>query len=222
MVLVSGFLNVLLGVLATVLVSIVSCETPIVVDETSPMVDVNCSVLCTSLLPAVEPVLSSSRVAASGAELVIIGVVDTGFIVVMADVVAEISVDELTSSSVLELPLSTIAGVCVSSAPPTLIVVASVTRETVSVVVCSVTDVESPPVEICSPVEDESVLVETCSVLENDSVLVEVGCSVILEDGSVLVKTGSVVEGVSGAPVVTAAGVEFSVSSGNLGDCVLS
>lgn len=99
MVLVSGFLNVLLGVLATVLVSIVSCETtPIVVDETSPMVDVNCSVLCTSLLPAVEPVLSSSRVAASGAELVIIGVVDTGFIVVMADVVTEISVDELTSS----------------------------------------------------------------------------------------------------------------------------
>lgn len=104
-----------------------------------------------------------------------------------------------------------------SSAPPTLIVVASVTREIVSVVV-----IESPTVEICSPVEDgESVLVETCSVLENDSVLVEVGCSVVLEDGSVLVKTGSVVEGVSGAPVVTA-GVEFSVSSGNLGDCVLS
>lgn len=40
MVLVSGFLNVL----ETVLVSVVSCETPIVVDETSP-VDVNCSVL---------------------------------------------------------------------------------------------------------------------------------------------------------------------------------
>lgn len=102
----------------------------------------------------------------------------------------------------LELPLSTIAEVWVSSAPPTLIVVASVTREIVSVVV-----IESPTVEICSPVEDgESVLVETCSVLENDSVLV---------------KTGSVFEGVSGAPVVTA-GVEFSVSSGNLGDCVLS
>lgn len=216
MVLVSGFLNVL-DVLVTVLVSAVSCETPIVVDETSPTVDCS-TVLCASLLPTVE--LSSSRVAGWGAELVIIRVVDTGFIVVMADVVAEISVDELTSSSVLELPLSTIAEVWVSSAPPTLIVVASVTREIVSIVVCSVTDIESPPVEICSPVEDESVLVKTCSVLENNSVLVEVGCSV-LEDGSVLVKTGSVVEGVSGAPVVTA-GVEFSVSSGNLGVCVLS
>lgn len=67
--------------------------------------------------------------------------------------------------------------------------------------------------------EDETVLVESCSLSASDSVLVET-CSV-LEDGSVLVKTGSVVEGVSGAPVVTA-GVEFSVSSGNLGVCVLS
>lgn len=95
MVLVSGFLNVL-DMVVTVLVSVVSCETPIVVDETSPTVDVNCSVLCASLLPTVE--LSSNRIAGWGAELVIIGVVDTGFIVVMAVVVAEISVDELTSS----------------------------------------------------------------------------------------------------------------------------
>lgn len=71
-----------------------------------------------------------------------------------------------------------------------------------SVLVCSDGDVESAFVEDCSVAEDDSVLVEACSVLV---------------DCSVLVVTCSVVAGVSGAPVVTAGVVVFSVSSGNLG-----
>lgn len=98
-----------------------------------------------------------------------------------------------------------------------------------SVVGCSVVDTESAVVKVCSVVKDESVFKEACWVVEEDSVLV-VACSV--KEDTVLVATCSVVEGesvrprtvdegLSEAPAVTI-GVEFSVSSGNLGDCVLS